>query len=421
MVQFCPGRRQAGALLSTLALAAVLGLYSYRSKSPLRRDGSVTLLHNDAPPPRSPSAAARPGAAELPPGMERSAAWIPTMQPGVVAKNAAIFPSWHQCWAPLCRSCARLIHAPHGDELAGLHVYVLTAGGEQERTMRQVIRATWGNEAVQLGAKVLFVFGKTIRQWGQEEAERILQESHAHRDISLVDIRGPDGWAVEDGYRQLANKVLAAAAAGLEVMPPHRSWFMKVDSDTYVNMRRLATDLAAFKAAAKAGQGAWQYAGYHNNGGVAVRGASAQQGENRKEALWAEPEYAALRSKYPPYAFGAAGWVLGYDALAHLVERSRDAAVVRPKFAEDALVGVLLENCTACEVVRWQPCEIMGGTTFPFAALSPQETCPSFSQRVGMAAADQELPRFACLITLSEIKSAPVFLEIHHIVTHGQL
>jgi len=226
---------------------------------------------------------------------------------------------------------------------------------------------------------------------------------------------------VEDGYRQLANKVLAAAAAGLEVMPPHRSWFMKVDSDTYVNMRRLATDLAAFKAAAKAGQGAWQYAGYHNNGGVAVRGASAQQGKNRKEALWAEPEYAALRSKYPPYAFGAAGWVLGYDALAHLVERSRDAAVVRPKFAEDALVGVLLENCTACEVVRWQPCEIMGGTTFPFAALSPQETCPSFSQRVGMAAADQELPRFACLITLSEIKSAPVFLEIHHIVTHGQL
>jgi len=164
MVQFCPGRRQAGALLSTLALAAVLGLYSYRSKSPLMRDGSVPLLHNDAPPPRSPSAAARPGAAELPPGMERSAAWIPTMQPGVVAKNAAIFPSWHQCWAPLCRSCARLIHAPHGDELAGLHVYVLTAGGEQERTMRQVIRATWGNEAVQLGAKVLFVFGKTIRQ-----------------------------------------------------------------------------------------------------------------------------------------------------------------------------------------------------------------------------------------------------------------
>lgn len=147
MVQFCPGRRQAGALLSTLALAAVLGLYSYRSKSPLRRDGSVTLLHNDAPPPRSPSAAARPGAAELPPGMERSAAWIPTMQPGVVAKNAAIFPSWHQCWAPLCRSCARLIHAPHGDELAGLHVYVLTAGGEQVRSRARTSRSRAANVA----------------------------------------------------------------------------------------------------------------------------------------------------------------------------------------------------------------------------------------------------------------------------------
>lgn len=397
-------QRQVLALLGCLALLGVLA--ARRSQITLSKTGSAQGAKVTTP-------VTHPRRDPLPPA--RNASWIPVMQPGLVAKKHPKFP-YDQCWTPLCATC-ELLSTDHGDELKGLNIYVLTAGGDKERVMRDVIRSTWGKEVVLLGAKVFFVFGNTIRQWGEREAKLILQESKERRDVLLVDIRGSDGWAVEDSYMHLAYKVMASLKSGIAIMEPHRSWFMKVDSDTYVNAKRLGAYIAGFKSAAEEGNGAWQYAGFHNNGGVTVRGASA----TGKEAMWAEPEYAAIRSKYPPFAFGAAGWILGYDAIAHLVARAEDPAVIRPKGIEDALIGVLLEDCDQCDVVRWDPCEIMGGTSFPFAPQEPQGTCPSFRQRVGMAVADKELSQFRCLVTLSEIKAPTVFQDIHHIVTHGEL
>ena len=47
--------------------------------------------------------------------------------------------------------------------------------------------------------------------------------------------------------------------------------------------------------------------------------------------------------------------MLGYDALQEMLRRGRDPSVLRPKGAsEDAMVGVLLEDCSRCIQKRWE-------------------------------------------------------------------
>eukprot|EP00951_Prasinocladus_malaysianus_P014019 scaffold106577_cov45-Prasinocladus_malaysianus.AAC.1 len=126
------------------------------------------------------------------------------------------------------------------------------------------------------------------------------------------------------------------------------------------------------------------------------------------------------------------GWLLGYDALAFMVQRAANPTVPRPRVNEDAMVGVLLETCSQCTRQYWKKCEahssspyldvvlqVLGGTAGPFATLREDPPCPSLFQRLGMAVSDDELGKLKCLITASELKKPKYMQGMHQMVTKG--
>eukprot|EP00951_Prasinocladus_malaysianus_P025165 scaffold219869_cov42-Prasinocladus_malaysianus.AAC.3 len=111
-------------------------------------------------------------------------------------------------------------------------------------------------------------------EWGRHEESAIQHEDSMHNDMLLVPIRDFEGTELLDSYLHLAYKVYSLAALVLPQMQ-QSGWFMKVDSDTYVNPDRLALDIGEYRRTAALGAGAWQYGGYHM-GPIAVPGGTVR-------------------------------------------------------------------------------------------------------------------------------------------------
>uniref|UniRef100_A0A061RKT3 Hexosyltransferase n=1 Tax=Tetraselmis sp. GSL018 TaxID=582737 RepID=A0A061RKT3_9CHLO len=346
-------------------------------------------------------------------------AWIPLMESGIVAGRYKDFPDWYQCWAPFCENCEVPLPAP--GSLQGLRIFVLSSGGEKESKLRDVIRSTWAAKAKSLGAEVAFVLGDDIQQWGSSSASAISSEAEEFGDVTFVDIRDRNGVKVKDSYTHLAFKVSALAKTAFRDTG-HGTWIMKVDSDTYVNVDKMALEIQEYRREFAEGKGSWQYAGYHNDGTKVLSHPSMAKSE--KQLAWLEVEYGKHREFFPPFAFGAPGWILGHDALSALVAQMGNASLVLPQVNEDAMVGALLEGCLAagrCKRKMWRPCEFLGGTSFPFASLENRKGCPTLFERIGMAVADDQVDRLRCLKTVTELKDPSIMRDIDTILSEGRV
>lgn len=189
---------------------------------------------------------------------------------------------------------------------------------------RQAVRQSWADEDARLGSpddgapscslRVIFVLGGS-------EAPTLRGD-----ELSLP---------VEDGYRQLSQKVLGAMAWLLDSVA--FKFVLKTDDDSFVCLARLLALLHAFGG----GGGRGLYLGAISKKHKVITNPRHEHFER-----WGDVEYVELfnRTVYATYMQGA-GYVLSADLVD--VATRRAAAIPRLPAIEDALVGTLVEGSNA--------------------------------------------------------------------------
>lgn len=186
---------------------------------------------------------------------------------------------------------------------------------------REAVRESWATPSSELGAagapaaercsvRYLFVVGGgkgKAHVWGE--------------DVLVL--------PADDGYRQIAQKVLGALSWAIEHAP--FKYVLKTDDDSFVCVSRL---LELLRGSARERL----YMGVVNRNHKVVTSPSDPQYER-----WRDPLYTSLfnRTVYADYMQGA-GYVLSADLAALVVQRA--AALSAVPAIEDALVGTLLEG-----------------------------------------------------------------------------
>mmetsp|Transcript_35228 Transcript_35228/g.83546 ORF Transcript_35228/g.83546 Transcript_35228/m.83546 type:complete len:159 (+) Transcript_35228:72-548(+) len=153
-------------------------------------------------------------------------------------------------------------------------------------------------------APILYKFlGRLLLLWFRFQDRipaKLEKESRRYKDLAFVQVYDFENNTVKDSYGHLAFKVYSYLQI-LVVSHTAWKWVMKLDADIYLNLDRLALDIKYYRRE-QYQEGAWQYAGYFNNGDIMVKTGRKKKG---KSDSWIENEYGAYRSHYPPYAFGA--------------------------------------------------------------------------------------------------------------------
>uniref|UniRef100_A0A3Q0SVK3 Hexosyltransferase n=1 Tax=Amphilophus citrinellus TaxID=61819 RepID=A0A3Q0SVK3_AMPCI len=184
------------------------------------------------------------------------------------------------------------------------------------REARDIIRKTWGKETKVLDKVVshYFVLGLSKQGNGAEHIEeQLLGESQTHHDILQSDFL--------DSYNNLTIKTMVMFE-WLSSHCPSTSYAMKIDSDTFLNVRNLVSMLL------KAPQHLYMT-------GNVIRGASVLRDRNSK---WFMPVSVFPESTYPPYVIGL-GYVFSLDLPRKILEAS---AHVRAVYIEDVYVGMCM-------------------------------------------------------------------------------
>ncbi|XP_023184902.1 beta-1,3-galactosyltransferase 1-like isoform X1 [Xiphophorus maculatus] len=197
-------------------------------------------------------------------------------------------------------------------------VVVMIPVAPQGREARDIIRRTWGRESQVLGQLISYYFllGKSrIGNDAEPPEEQILNESKKYHDILQSNFL--------DSYKNLTIKTMVMLE-WLGSHCPNTSYAMKVDSDTFLNVRNLVDLLLE--------------APRHNYmTGLVARGAAVLRDPTSKWFLSPEvfPE-----DSYPPYALGV-GYVLSLDLPNQILEASKTIQAV---YIEDVYLGLCMRH-----------------------------------------------------------------------------
>uniref|UniRef100_A0A3B5M8W5 Hexosyltransferase n=1 Tax=Xiphophorus couchianus TaxID=32473 RepID=A0A3B5M8W5_9TELE len=194
-------------------------------------------------------------------------------------------------------------------------VVVMIPVAPQGREARDIIRRTWGRESQVLGQLISYYF--------------LLGKS---RIVSVIKLKSPDTFKKYhdilqsnflDSYKNLTIKTMVMLE-WLGSHCPNTSYAMKVDSDTFLNVRNLVDLLLE--------------APRHNYmTGLVARGAAVLRDPTSKWFLSPEvfPE-----DSYPPYALGV-GYVLSLDLPNQILEASKTIQAV---YIEDVYLGLCMRH-----------------------------------------------------------------------------
>ncbi len=185
------------------------------------------------------------------------------------------------------------------------------------RAHRDIIRSTWGGEALVLDrvVKLFFLLGLQSGDGAEQLQEQLLQESKEHQDLIQSDFL--------DGYKNLTIKIMVT----LEWLDSHcssASYAMKIDSDMFLNLPNLVNMLLNTPKT-------------NYMTGLVEREAPAQRDPSSK---WYIPVALYPHSLYPSYALGLA-YVLSLDPPKKLLEASRH---VKALYLEDVYLGFCMQH-----------------------------------------------------------------------------
>ncbi|KAI4894447.1 hypothetical protein NFI96_006417 [Prochilodus magdalenae] len=181
------------------------------------------------------------------------------------------------------------------------------------REARDALRSTWGSEKMVMNKVVslFFMLGQPSSETGEEETQKLLQESEEYHDIVQSDFL--------DSYKNLTIKTMVI----MEWLTSHcqnASYAMKIDSDMFLNVDSLVNML--LKAPSR----------NYLTGLVAINGRVLRDPHSK----WYFPKDVFPDDFYPPYALGL-GYVFSMDLPEKLVE---GAKYVRAVYIEDVYIGL---------------------------------------------------------------------------------
>ncbi|XP_008418009.1 beta-1,3-galactosyltransferase 2-like isoform X2 [Poecilia reticulata] len=188
----------------------------------------------------------------------------------------------------------------------------------QSKEARDIIRRTWGRENRVLGQLVsyFFLLGKSrIGNDAEPPDEQILNESKKHHDILQSNFL--------DSYKNLTIKTMVMLE-WLSSHCPNTSYAMKIDSDTFLNVRNLVDMLL------KAPRHDYMT-------GLVARGAAVLRDPTSK---WFLSPNVFPEDSYPPYALGV-GYVLSLDLPKRILEASKKVQAV---YIEDVYMGLCMRH-----------------------------------------------------------------------------
>lgn len=200
----------------------------------------------------------------------------------------------------------------------GPFLVVMIPVAPQNKKARDIIRSTWGREDRVFDQLVSYYFLLGMSRIPNEPEppdEQILNESREHRDILQSNFL--------DSYKNLTIKTMVMLE-WLSSHCPNTSYAMKIDSDTFLNVRNLVSLLL------KAPRHDYMT-------GLVVKGAQVLRDPNSK---WFLPDDAFPELSYPPYALGL-GYVLSLDLTKRILDASK---YVKAVYIEDVYLGLCMRH-----------------------------------------------------------------------------
>ncbi|XP_069823556.1 beta-1,3-galactosyltransferase 2-like [Dendropsophus ebraccatus] len=198
-----------------------------------------------------------------------------------------------------------------------LVLLIMVEGRQHEE--RDAIRNTWGNEDLLPGVNILrlFFLGREANV-NVEARQAILRESQEFHDIIQQDFM--------DTYKNLTIKVLSAMN-WMTTYCPHALYVMKTDTDVFVNIEYLVTNLLKPDQEPKRN---------YITGFLMLENLP----ERNPTSKWYVPPDIYPYEKYPPFCSGT-GYVLSGDLAHKIVEISPS---VRWIYLEDVFIGFCLQK-----------------------------------------------------------------------------
>nr|XP_020512687.1 beta-1,3-galactosyltransferase 1-like [Labrus bergylta] len=208
------------------------------------------------------------------------------------------------------------INEPNKCEQQKPFLVLIVPVAPHNRAHRDIIRSTWGNEALVLDKVVnlFFLLGQQNGEGAEQLQEQLLQESKEHGDLIQSNFI--------DCYKNLTIKTMVM----MEWLDSHclgTSYAMKIDSDMFLNVPKLVSMLSNVPKTN-------YLTGLVARGGAVLR---------NKASKWYVPEYIYAQAYYPLYALGL-GYVFSVDLAKKLVEAARH---VKPIYIEDVYLGLCMQ------------------------------------------------------------------------------
>ncbi|XP_054890713.1 beta-1,3-galactosyltransferase 2-like isoform X2 [Poeciliopsis prolifica] len=211
-----------------------------------------------------------------------------------------------------------IVDEPNRCQQESPFLVVIIQVAPQSKEARDIIRRTWGRENRVLGQLVSYYFllGKSrLGNDAEPPAEQILNESKEHHDILQSNFL--------DSYKNLTIKTMVMLE-WLSSHCPNTSYAMKIDSDTFLNVRNLVDMLLK--------------APRHNYmTGLVARGAAVLRDPTSK---WFLSPTVFPEDSYPPYALGV-GYVLSLDLPKRILKASKKVKAV---YIEDVYMGLCMRH-----------------------------------------------------------------------------
>ncbi|XP_034044457.1 beta-1,3-galactosyltransferase 5-like [Thalassophryne amazonica] len=184
---------------------------------------------------------------------------------------------------------------------------------------RDIIRRTWGKEALVEGQLVqtLFVLGFHGGADADSEQEMLRQENLRHRDMIQSNF--------QDSYHNLTIKTMVM----LEWLAAHcvkASYVMKIDADVFLNVKNLVKLLLDFNTPKE-----------NFMTGLVWWHSPVMRNPFNKFYM---PNYVIAESEYPPYPLGMA-YIMSLDLPLKILNVSR---LIKPIYIEDAYLGMCLKH-----------------------------------------------------------------------------